>query len=55
MAMSQPYFMTNKEWFIEEYNEDHFFTTFTLTDKAPQEAIDSYNEFIEMMSDGKDR
>ncbi len=44
-----PYFMTNKDWYREvpddskEYEE--YGRGFALTDKAPQEAIDSYNEF----------
>lgn len=41
-----PYFLTNEEW----YEEDITFSSsdgrgYHLTDKAPQEAIESYNEF----------
>lgn len=36
-----PYFMTNEEWY--KFDEVQF--KYVLTDKAPQEAIDSYNEF----------
>ena len=37
----KPYFMTNKEWYRYDDKEDKY----VLTDKAPQEAIESYNEF----------
>lgn len=42
--MKIPYFMTNPEWYKEiplETNDRGYI----LTDKAPQSAIDSYNEF----------
>lgn len=45
----EPYFMTNPEWyeqvdiFKDGFPEDD--RGYRLTDKAPQEAIDSYNEF----------
>lgn len=34
-----PYFMTNKEWYTIDAN-----LKLVLTDKAPQEAVKSYNE-----------
>lgn len=44
-----PYFLTDEEWYreVDDYidpvtGEDR---GYILTDKAPQEAIDSYNEF----------
>lgn len=37
----KPYFMTNTDWYY--YDEDEF--EYKVTDKAPQEAVDSYNEF----------
>ena len=40
-----PYFLENKEW----YYHDGFI--YQLTDKAPQKAIDSYNEWY---NDGDD-
>ena len=40
-----PYFLTNKEW----YREDEIEGKYVLTDKAPQEAIDSYNEFYKAL------
>ena len=37
----QPYFMENEEW----YKYDNEKGRYILTEKAPQEAIDSYNDF----------
>lgn len=37
----KPYFMSNKEWYV--FNEEKW--KYELTDEAPQEAIDSYNDF----------
>lgn len=39
--VDMPYFMTNEEWWYYDEEEE----IYKLTDKAPQEAIDSYNEF----------
>lgn len=39
--VERPYFMENEEWYYYDEEEG----IFKLTDKAPQEAIDSYNEF----------
>lgn len=47
----RPYFMQNEEWYVtpeKEGIDDLFYDDgrgYHLTDKAPQEAIDSYNEF----------
>lgn len=41
LITEKPYFMTNKEW----YYYDPMEMVCKLTDKAPQEAIDSYNEY----------
>lgn len=38
-----PYFMTNEEWYVIDPEDDE--CAYKLTDKAPQEAIDSYNDF----------
>ena len=50
MIKKEPYFMQNKEWYVaadpfdfENWPDDD--RGYHLTDKAPQEAIDSYNEF----------
>lgn len=37
----QPYFMENEEWY--EYDNEK--GKYILTEKAPQEAVDSYNDF----------
>ena len=42
MTENAPYFMSNKEW----YSYDKENKTYTLTDKAPKKAIESYNEFM---------
>jgi len=39
--VERPYFMENKDWYYYDDEEG----IFKLTDKAPQKAIDSYNEF----------
>ena len=36
-----PYFMTNKEWYYYDEEEEKY----KLTDKAPKEAIESYKEY----------
>ena len=41
MIAEQPYFMENDEWYT--FDEESF--RYVLTDKAPQKAIDSYNEY----------
>lgn len=43
MMIDIPYFMTNKEWF---YHDEKDFC-YKLTDKAPPEAVKSYNEFYD--------
>lgn len=48
-----PFFMTNPEWYeLADDGYDPETDTdrgYRLTDKAPQEAIDSYNEFYEIL------
>lgn len=43
MMMDIPYFMTNKEWF---YHDEKDFC-YKLTDKAPPEAVKSYEKFYD--------
>jgi hypothetical protein len=48
MDQGMPFFMTNPDWYTTfdisgDFPEDG--RGYHLTDKAPQEAIDSYNEF----------
>lgn len=38
-----PYFMTNKDWYTMDLDDDE--RGYKLTENAPQDAIDSYNEF----------
>ena len=38
-----PYFMTNKDWYTRDWDDDE--RGYKLTESAPQDAIDSYNEF----------
>lgn len=44
--IDMPYFLTNEEWYYEDKNG-----IYQLTDKAPQKAIDSYNEFFDDTED----
>ena len=41
MIQDLPYFMYNEDWYYYDWDE----IKYKLTDKAPKEAIDSYNEF----------
>lgn len=43
MRFEVPYFMQNKEW----YYHDEKTGTYKLTEKAPEEAKKSYNEWYE--------
>lgn len=43
MDAEKPYFMKNKEWYFYDEEND----IFTMTDKAPIEAIASYEAFLE--------
>lgn len=43
MLTKKPYFFTNKEW----YGVDSEKGVAILTDKAPKEAVDSYNKYYE--------
>lgn len=50
MLLEKPYFLTNKEWYIENKEIPVFLKGkgkrhYTLTDKAPKKAIDSYNKY----------
>lgn len=46
--MLMPYFMENPEWYIEEQVGDHYYdghVEYKLTDKAPQKARESFEEY----------
>ena len=40
-VQEKPYFLENEEWYTYNIEEGKY----ELTDKAPQEAVESYNEF----------
>lgn len=46
--MDMPYFLENEEWY-KEYRDERGRLKFKLTDKAPQKAVDSYNEYYEYL------
>lgn len=39
--LDTPYFFENKDWYYYDEEDE----VYKLTDKAPKEAIESYNEF----------
>lgn len=47
MEKEMPYFLTNKEWYRISLNSDGLpgDRGLVLTDKAPKEAIESYEEY----------
>lgn len=50
LIVDKPYFMTNEEWYY--YDEKTF--KYKLTTKAPQKAIDSYNEYYKKLDEEYD-
>ena len=40
---AMPFFLTNEDWYTVDPEDEE--RGYKLTDKAPQEAIDSYNDF----------
>ena len=45
MILEEPYYMTNEEWYYFDEKESRY----KLTDKAPPEAIKSYEEYQELI------
>ena len=45
MTTEKPYFLENEAWYY--FDEDEF--CYKLTDKAPKKAVDSYNEFYDLL------
>lgn len=43
MLKTRPYFMENPEWYYHDDKINKYF----LTDKAPKEAVESYNDFYD--------
>jgi len=42
-----PYFMTNKDWYMFDFDK----RLFVLTEKAPEKARESYNEYLKQKED----
>ena len=55
MLLDKPYFLSNKDWYIEDKDIPSFLKgkkykrRFKLTDKAPKEAVKSYNDYYRML------
>lgn len=49
MMLEKPYFMEHEEWYY--FDEKEF--CYKLTEKAPKEAIESYNKFYETLNEGR--
>lgn len=49
MIIDMPYFMKNEKWYKFDYEKRKY----KLTDKAPKEATDSYNEFYKQFEENK--
>ena len=47
LVITRPHFLTNVDWYYYDYDE----LKYKLTDKAPQKAIDSYNEFYKLLKE----
>ena len=47
--MDRPYFMENKEWYEFDFDKRKF----VLTDKAPEKAKVSYEEFYKQLNNAK--
>lgn len=45
LIAKKPYFLTNKEWYYYDQETGRY----KLTEKAPQKAIDSYNQFYKLL------
>lgn len=46
MLGPEPYFLKNPEWYYHDDKINRYF----LTDKAPKEAVESYNEFYDALA-----
>ena len=46
MLGPEPYFLKNPEWYYHDDETNRYF----LTDKAPKEAVESYNEFYDALA-----
>lgn len=50
MTIDMPYFMTNEEWYYFDIKEYRY----KLTEKAPHEAVRSYEVFIKALGEDKE-
>lgn len=46
MTTEEPYFMKDKRWYY--FDEEEF--CYKLTDEAPEEAVESYKEFYNLLN-----
>lgn len=51
ITVEEPYFMKNKEWYY--FDEEEF--KYKLTDKATEEAIKSYKEYYDLISEIREK
>lgn len=54
MVVAMPYFMTNEKWYKEKWIGSDFDggVEYELTDAAPPEAVESFNEYNRYMDGG---
>ena len=50
MTMCMPKFLEDKSWYTETYDEEGY-VTYELTDQAPPEAVESYEQYMAMMAE----
>lgn len=50
MTVPEPYFMTDEEWFY--FDEEEF--KYKLTDKAPEKAKKSYEDYYDTVYTGRE-
>lgn len=47
MVIDMPYFMTNEDWFEFDFDK----RIFVLTEEAPKEAKESYEEYMKIVKE----
>ncbi|MCQ2507245.1 MAG: hypothetical protein MJ097_00480 [Dorea sp.] len=50
MFIDEPFFMTNDDWYYFDGKEKRY----KLTEEAPEEAVDSYKEFYNLLEEVKE-
>lgn len=55
MTMPRPYFMTNPKWYKEKWvgSDTDGGWEYELTKEAPSKAVESFNEYMKYMDEGK--